>query len=432
MNRKLQFPALRGYLGSWTYYSCLMRLQDIAERISYADEIYQSKVLSDLLQRELDKKRGKAIANYLLTEEERFFSSLVIAVYDGEPQWLPIENLSVNPALGIEIPDESITEKIGILQFNGSERLFTLDGQHRLAGIKKAVQENAELADEYLSVIFLPHEVTEEGRQRSRRLFTTLNKFAKPVSKTEIIALDEDDIIAVTLRRLVREYMLFQGQRISSKSDTVYNKSSNLAPTEKNALTTLTNLYDVVNILGAIDDLASKMKIGKGNKYSNEEYEQFYQFVVGYFDALIKAFLPLQEYLATDNYQEVVERYRNDNGGHFIFRPIGLQMIVKMTVILYNNARKRATNDTLESVIARVAQLPLDLMSSPLLHLFWQSSTKTINTKNKPLLQNILLYMAGHDGKPLPSDEKLLRDYQKVLVDDTLTLPQRLDHGSKN
>jgi DNA sulfur modification protein DndB len=409
-----------------------MRLQDIAERISYADEIYQSKVLSDLLQRELDKKRGKAIANYLLTEEERFFSSLVIAVYDGEPQWLPIENLSVNPALGIEIPDESITEKIGILQFNGSERLFTLDGQHRLAGIKKAVQENAELADEYLSVIFLPHEVTEEGRQRSRRLFTTLNKFAKPVSKTEIIALDEDDIIAVTLRRLVREYMLFQGQRISSKSDTVYNKSSNLAPTEKNALTTLTNLYDVVNILGAIDDLASKMKIGKGNKYSNEEYEQFYQFVVGYFDALIKAFLPLQEYLATDNYQEVVERYRNDNGGHFIFRPIGLQMIVKMTVILYNNARKRATNDTLESVIARVAQLPLDLMSSPLLHLFWQSSTKTINTKNKPLLQNILLYMAGHDGKPLPSDEKLLRDYQKVLVDDTLTLPQRLDHGSKN
>jgi DNA sulfur modification protein DndB len=432
MNKKLQFPALRGYIGSWTYYSCLMRLQDIAERTGYADEIYESKVLSDLLQRELDQKRGKAIANYLLTEEQRFFSSLVIAVYDGEPQWLPIENLSVNPALDIEIPDESITEKIGILQFNGSEKLFTLDGQHRLAGIKKAVRENAELADEYLSVIFLPHEVTEEGRQRSRRLFTTLNKFAKPVSKTEIIALDEDDIVAITVRRLVREYPLFQGRRISSESDTKYNKSSNLAPSEKNALTTLTNLYDVIYVLSTVADVANMVKAGKskGNKYLSEDYEHFYQFVVEYFEILTQVFVPLQEYLVTNDYREVVERYRNEEGGHFLFRPMGLSMMTKMTTILYNDSKKRGIDDSLENVVKRLSQLPLNLMSTPLVHLFWQPDTKTIITKYGLLLQNILLYMVGFDGKS--SHEKLLSDYRKILGDLTLILPQRLDYGSKN
>ena len=68
-----------------------------------------------------------------------------------------------------------------------------------MVGIKEALKENPELGDDELAVIFIAHHTDSAGKERSRRLFTTLNKNAKPVSKGEIIALDEDDAMAITL-----------------------------------------------------------------------------------------------------------------------------------------------------------------------------------------------------------------------------------------
>ena len=48
-----------------------------------------------------------------------------------------------------------------------------------------------------VSVIFVAHEATSQGLERTRRLFTTLNKTDRPVSKGDIIALDEDDVVAI-------------------------------------------------------------------------------------------------------------------------------------------------------------------------------------------------------------------------------------------
>ena len=50
--------------------------------------------------------------------------------------------------------------------------------------------------------------------QRVRRLFSTLNRYAKPVSMRDIIALDEDDIIAIASRELIDNHPLFSNERI--------------------------------------------------------------------------------------------------------------------------------------------------------------------------------------------------------------------------
>src|SRR5688500_5253383 len=90
----ITLPALRGSFGDCTYYSALLPLADVADRVSFADEIHANKSLSDLIQRSL--KGGPAgggakdIAAYLRNEEERFFNSLVIAVYGGRPEWFPV------------------------------------------------------------------------------------------------------------------------------------------------------------------------------------------------------------------------------------------------------------------------------------------------------------------------------------------------------
>lgn len=54
--------------------------------------------------------------------------------------------------------------------------------------------------------------------QRSRRLFSTLNRYAKPVSMRDIIALDEDDVVAIASRDLIDTHPLFARDRLLDSS----------------------------------------------------------------------------------------------------------------------------------------------------------------------------------------------------------------------
>ena len=192
--QSMYLPALRGYFGDWTYYACLMKLKDIAERVSYPRELHSNTGLSDMIQRRLREGRGKEISAYLSGNPSRFFNSLVIAVYEGAPSWLEFDEvIAATKDDLLKDLDEETKHTVGYLYLIGSERLFTLDGQHRLAGIKLALEDNDTLGDEELSVIFVAHNNSVEGLRRTRRLFTTLNKTAKPVSKADVIALDESD-----------------------------------------------------------------------------------------------------------------------------------------------------------------------------------------------------------------------------------------------
>ncbi|MCY3750392.1 MAG: hypothetical protein OXG54_03225 [Gammaproteobacteria bacterium] len=84
---KLVLPALRGIMGDWVYYSCLMELKELSIRVRYAEEVHKNQYLSDMIQRQLKTNRSKQIAEYLKNQPERFFNSLVIATYDGQPNW---------------------------------------------------------------------------------------------------------------------------------------------------------------------------------------------------------------------------------------------------------------------------------------------------------------------------------------------------------
>jgi len=72
-------------MGDWVYYPTLMKLKDIAERVKIAEEIYQSKTLSAMVQQEIKRKRGKEVKDYLLKQEQRFFNSLIVAIHEGDP-----------------------------------------------------------------------------------------------------------------------------------------------------------------------------------------------------------------------------------------------------------------------------------------------------------------------------------------------------------
>ncbi len=232
-------------MGSWVYYSCLMQFADISSRVSFADDIHEHQGLSDMIQRTLTRTRRRQIANYIKTEPQRFFNSLVVAVYGGEPNWHALTNVrnTREEDLLKDISPETV-ESVGFLTLRGDEELFALDGQHRLAGIKEVVSEGYEpVLNDEVNVIFVAHQRTPAGLERTRRLFTTLNKTARAVTKGDIIALDEDDVMAICVRRLIEETDLFPGRRI------LFVQSNNIPPGNFDCLTTIGNLYDILTIL---------------------------------------------------------------------------------------------------------------------------------------------------------------------------------------
>lgn len=384
MTRKY-LPALRGRLGDWAYYSCLMPLGQLAARVGFVQDIHKSAALSDLIQRELKEGRSTEIARYLVTTEERFFNSLVIAVYGGDPAWHQLSDLraaTTGADFEVDAVDEDVIASIGFLSFTGREKLFALDGQHRLAGVKKAIAINAKLAEEEVSVIFVAHKTTRAGRIRTRRLFTTLNKTARPVSKGEIIALDESDIMAIVARFLVENDSRFSDHRI------LVSKQVNLPPTDSKHLTTIANLYDLLTVLfSKIMHTRSTAEL-KFYRPPDPEIENYQAYAQRYFDLLGNAFPELGEFYRSKKPDSVVRKHRHAQGGSVLFRPVGLSIFVELTASLVKRL-------SLEAAVERLALLPTDLTAAPYYELLWDPVTGNINTKRKVLLRRVLEYMLG-------------------------------------
>ena len=416
MMEKLYLPSLRGIMGDWVYYPTLMKLKDIAERVKIAEEIYQSKTLSEMVQREIKRKRGKEIKDYLLKQEQRFFNSLIVAVCEGDPTWYDITHIENNTQFDSEDIPEDVVAGIGILSLNGEEELFTLDGQHRLIGIKEAVDENTELGEDELSIIFIAHR--REKKERSRRLFTTLNKNAVRVSKGETIALDEDDAMAITVRRLVRENLMFMEDRILN------HPTDNIPKNNQTCLTTIGNLYDLLEILFTKVYVTWKKKSTDGKnelkkiRQADKLLDQHYANACDYFKRLTDSFLPLKEFVDASDSSMVVKKYRHPDGGSVLFRPIGLKILTEVIAVLVKEYPP-------SECFKMISKLPTDLTEVPYNGIIWRSTQKRIILKDKHLVKNLLLYMLDQFPKDV---DKLHIDYAKALELETnqVQLPKRV------
>ena len=414
--KEIVLPALRGIMGDWVFYSCLMNVGELSSRVNYADEIHKNVALSDMIQRQLRSGRAAQISEYLKRQPERFFNSLVIATYGGQPNWHALSDVRNKTALDeLKKLKEVTISSVGFLTFTGEEKLFALDGQHRLAGIKKAVKEGLD-SDPYdeLSVIFVGHKETGKGIKRTRRLFTTLNKTARPVSKGEIIALDEDDVMAICVRRLIEQTKLFGDKRIA------FVASNNMPTTNTTGLTTIGNLYDVLTILftNASSGLRKPTADLQRVRPDDTILDRYFKFAEGYFVELGKNYKALNEFFKAGNTESVVKKYRGNHGGHVLFRPVGLEILTRVVARLTKEME-------LEKAVKLAAQLPNDLKDEPYQWLMWEPNKKIMLNGHKVTIREILLFMVGKNAKYY-SEEKLLERYQRETGDDNADLPKRI------
>ena len=413
---EIVLPALRGVMGDWVYYSCLMDLGELSSRVRYAEEIHKNKALSDMIQRRLMSNRGAQIAEYLKMQPERFFNSLVVATYGGQPNWHALSDVrSKTKSDELQSLTEEIVASVGFLSLAGDENLFTLDGQHRLMGIKKAVKDGLG-RDPYdeVSVILVAHKDTQNGLERTRRLFTTLNKTARPVSKGDIIALDEDDVIAICVRRLIEETELFADDRVA------FVANNNMPVANRTSLTTIGNLYDVLTILftNARSDLRERKTNLQRVRPSDEKLDAYFAYSKSFFEQLRKNFEELGEFFSAKNTSAVVTKYRGGHGGKASFRPIGLEVFARIIA--------RLTKEMpLVQAVKLTAKLPRNLDEPPYEGLMWDSNKKTILNGHKVTLREVLLHMVGTDARNY-SKATLLERYRRESGDDTAKLPRKV------
>jgi DNA sulfur modification protein DndB len=379
----LKVPGLRAHMGDWIYYITFLRLEDIAQRVSLAQDLHTSKALKDLIQREVDESvHSQAIKRYLLEQEQRLFNAIVIAIYGGAPTWAELK-IDDTARSGLGILPSYMKGALGVLAFDGSEKLFAVDGQHRVVGIQKAVATKAALGDEEVCVIFVGHSNDRNGLQRTRRLFTTLNRYAKPVNKTEIIALDEDDAIAIVTRRLLENYPLLT-------NFTSIKRGKSIPASDRRSLTTIVTIYDVLDRYMSWQ--WKDRRDFKKQRPSDRELNALYRQAVALFEGLKKAFPPLSELADSRPDEEISFKYRNRSaGGHLLFRPVGLLMVISVIRYLLDEGK------ALAKALSAVASAPMLLAEPPWVGLLWDSANHrmTVSSENQRVATRLLLHGVG-------------------------------------
>jgi DNA sulfur modification protein DndB len=399
------FPALRCHMGDWVYYVTFMNLSDIASWIKRTDQIHKNERLRDMIQRELTD-RVVPIADYLIEQKERFFNAIVVGVYGGSPEWYPLE-IGDSPILGVPDIDEESRNSIGLLMLNGEEKLFAIDGQHRVEAIKIALRSNPELKKEDQSMIFVAHKTDEQGRTRTRRLFSTLNRYAKPVSKGEIIALDEDDAYAITTRRLVEDFSLLNKY-------VHFGKTAPLKANDDSNLTSILALYDITQIVYVPDekkfseDEKKQLPKLKIRRPSDSILVDIYAYQTSYWNYLKENIEEYNELFQSNPEDKIAGKYRTKYGGHLMFRPLGQQTFARAVRVMVERGID------LKQAIAALSRVPMELSAEPWIFVLWNPGTSRVNsTISKVLVESLFLHLVGHFPKNRNYD--LLEQYRKVM-----------------
>ena len=430
---KLILPAVKGRMGDRNYFVTVMLIKDIVERVKLAGEMNsQAEKPSVKLQRDIKDTRLPAISDYLLRQEERFFNSLVVGIH-GDPGWRCFNNFSPKNL-------SNYKEFLGFLEFSGKEKMYALDGQHRLRGMMDAIK-NAQKDmfwdttlsgdQESVGVVFVAHHGTPpEMLQRSRRLFTALNKHAQRVSKRDTIYLDEDDAVAIVTRKLIE-----LKKSIFAIDIRVHTVTENALPDKNNTcFTSVGALYDSLNTIfkNAFLDKNS-LSLPGGGRISDDKIEYLLGNTEEFFD-MIKNHIPaMEEYYSVTNINKISQicrKYRNKNeGGHLLFRPMGLKIFIEIVCDLYNTSAIKGSynKNRMNNAIKLAARLPLFLNQEPAINVVWDISQEIIVPKNFIVLKYVYQHMLGMKVK----SGDLLKKYRDVLGDDKAKLPSPLKQGRR-
>ena len=367
------YPALRSRMGTWDYYVVKMSASELSQNVRYASEVHDDRTLDKAIQRVLDESRVKKdIVEYLKRQPNRFFSSIVVAALEGNPKFHAVE-VTADPRFTLFHGDSRLNESFGVLQFDGTQKYYALDGQHRLSAVKTLLDRNNPSSDgaprdfendEFSVIIVVPSEEdsNETFMQKYRRLFSNLNRYAKPMDQATNIIMDEDDTFAILTRRLITENTFFQSDaRRQIESYRIKTTKGKNLKTGDPYFTSIETLYEM-----NIELLSSSKKISIGWAQGNEEgpdlktfkkfrpseeyIDSLYDELLTYWDGLFDELPVLWDDPLKMRFHEITDRTNKNGTDHLLFWPIGQQMLAEIARELLNRRLQDTENPTRETV----------------------------------------------------------------------------------
>lgn len=205
-----RFPVVKGVQARKKYYIAMVPLKMLS-RIFPDEEVLMPEYRA---QRRLNESRVPVISKYILENRESYVFSALAASIDGDFEFIPSE-----------------TDNLGTLEVALDARFLINDGQHRKAAIIQALEENPDLGEETISVVFYE----DLGLEHSQQMFTDLNKHAVKTSNSISELYDSRDQLAVITRKIINKIPFF---------DNYVDKEKDILGKFSSALFTLNNIYN--------------------------------------------------------------------------------------------------------------------------------------------------------------------------------------------
>jgi DNA sulfur modification protein DndB len=386
MANKTYIPAFKSRVGDWNYYICQMKYAEVKRSVSFAFELGGNRDLSSLIQRGISA-RTQGIVEYLLESDHRFLGSLIVATWGGDPEYI---------GLRMEDPEgmlSGLDREFGVLTLDGTHQFFALDGQHRLKAIKDALLQRPELGSEDICVLLVTHHDTKEGRERTQRLFTNINRNAKSTNMAENIALDVDDSFAILTRRLLTEHpFLSQPKRVRvfskapSETGEFALAGKSISKTDPAAWSSITVLYDLLHDLafGLPDEIRNQV-----HRPSDSKLEEAYLVLAKRIDDVLAAAGNIRERVeGAASARDLRAPKAAEESGHAMMRPV-VQQAVCQVLAEIQDQRLMNWRESLD----RLASLDWTIGHAPWTSIFNPETKKIMTGKEDVELLRRLLHV---------------------------------------
>lgn len=193
----LTVPATRGRMGDTEYYTANFPMGVVVKLFEYDPESMSSLEPEFRHQRELKKNRVPEIADYIVDNEDYFFSSITVSV----------------DASDLKFQASDMDKDVGLLHLPMEAEWIVNDGQHRVAGIHEALRKDPDRRIDTLSVVILP----DGGLERAQQIFSDLNRTVQKTSKSLDILFDHREPLNVITNACVERVRLFNGRTDKEK-----------------------------------------------------------------------------------------------------------------------------------------------------------------------------------------------------------------------
>jgi len=426
-NMPQTIAAVKGRFGDTEYYVFTMKAAELVRNVTIPRDMpnWVNLSVTEIYQRDINIRRVREIiAPYFLQDSSRFIGSLIITAINENKNEKAFSFERLSDALGsagfnkLHVAYKEPADAFGFLTINSSTRLVPLDGQHRLQGIKYAINgqddtgrvipgggSGAEIAAEDVTLIMV-----EYHPERARRIFTKVNMYAKKPTTGQTIITDDDNYIAEFSRVIANK---IGGRLVKIQGNTLRDSD--------NHFTTLSTIFNCnLIILNAIYPVRIKgderIDSGKKDQYK-EKLEEIW-------DVLIKNIQVFKDCL--NNREETGDARRHEiRKKNLLGKPVGQEIMIRAFMRLIGPE----TNMSWSEACRRLNLIPWSIektnIESRWQNVVWQGDEKRgrIITKNRTIAERLVAYWAGEKLSPEQIVE-LEQDYLNFFLDkDNRALP---------